>query len=368
MPSNKIGRNDPCPCGSGLKYKKCCLNRTASGFRTQEQSQPEIISPTEPHLQILSSIVHNGYRFRIVFNRVYQRPLSETFHEFLVEIIKWTFGEVWWRKQKGMSRERRHNVLNWCEDFFEFKKNNITDDNKLDTLKVYEADASGPVWALMTLGYDLFCLQTENKLPDRMIERLRKNISFQSVRYEILTAAFMLRFGFDIRFLDEDELNAKHCEFIAKDIKSGLEIGVEAKSRKRDISDEKYNSDRDSRALYRLINTAVKQKPDDIPYIIFIDVNTVLTPGTPLTSKPWFIDIDRAIGKMDIPTAEKPDIYTAIVVTNFAFSLEDPNLTTSLPEHGIIAPLYCIDPIPDIKWLDDLNANLKRYAAVPSEV
>ena len=23
---HKIGRNDPCPCGSGLKYKKCCLN------------------------------------------------------------------------------------------------------------------------------------------------------------------------------------------------------------------------------------------------------------------------------------------------------------------------------------------------------
>lgn len=22
----KIGRNDPCPCGSGRKYKKCCLN------------------------------------------------------------------------------------------------------------------------------------------------------------------------------------------------------------------------------------------------------------------------------------------------------------------------------------------------------
>lgn len=23
---HKIGRNDPCPCGSGLKYKKCCFN------------------------------------------------------------------------------------------------------------------------------------------------------------------------------------------------------------------------------------------------------------------------------------------------------------------------------------------------------
>ena len=26
--SHKIGRNDPCPCGSGKKYKKCCMLRT----------------------------------------------------------------------------------------------------------------------------------------------------------------------------------------------------------------------------------------------------------------------------------------------------------------------------------------------------
>ncbi len=25
-PSRKVGRNDPCPCGSGKKYKKCCLH------------------------------------------------------------------------------------------------------------------------------------------------------------------------------------------------------------------------------------------------------------------------------------------------------------------------------------------------------
>ncbi len=23
----KVGRNNPCPCGSGKKYKKCCLNK-----------------------------------------------------------------------------------------------------------------------------------------------------------------------------------------------------------------------------------------------------------------------------------------------------------------------------------------------------
>jgi hypothetical protein len=24
----KVGRNDPCPCGSGKKYKHCCLSKT----------------------------------------------------------------------------------------------------------------------------------------------------------------------------------------------------------------------------------------------------------------------------------------------------------------------------------------------------
>ena len=24
-PGAKLGRNDPCPCGSGKKYKKCCM-------------------------------------------------------------------------------------------------------------------------------------------------------------------------------------------------------------------------------------------------------------------------------------------------------------------------------------------------------
>ena len=31
----KVGRNDPCPCGSGKKYKKCCLLKPAS------EQQPE---------------------------------------------------------------------------------------------------------------------------------------------------------------------------------------------------------------------------------------------------------------------------------------------------------------------------------------
>jgi len=35
---SKVGRNDPCPCGSGLKYKKCCLGREISSRKNYEES------------------------------------------------------------------------------------------------------------------------------------------------------------------------------------------------------------------------------------------------------------------------------------------------------------------------------------------
>ncbi len=28
---DKVGRNDPCPCGSGKKYKRCCADLPATG-------------------------------------------------------------------------------------------------------------------------------------------------------------------------------------------------------------------------------------------------------------------------------------------------------------------------------------------------
>jgi len=37
----KIGRNEPCPCGSGKKFKRCCLGKTQA---TPVQPQPPRIS------------------------------------------------------------------------------------------------------------------------------------------------------------------------------------------------------------------------------------------------------------------------------------------------------------------------------------
>lgn len=40
MPKSVPGRNDPCPCGSGKKYKKCCLSR-------DQEKGPKVVEPHE---------------------------------------------------------------------------------------------------------------------------------------------------------------------------------------------------------------------------------------------------------------------------------------------------------------------------------
>lgn len=37
MGSGTVARNDPCPCGSGEKYKKCCLR--TGGFEKKRREQ-----------------------------------------------------------------------------------------------------------------------------------------------------------------------------------------------------------------------------------------------------------------------------------------------------------------------------------------
>jgi hypothetical protein len=45
-PQKKIGRNDPCPCGSGKKYKKCCLNK-GNEIATVPQINPDTLQAAE---------------------------------------------------------------------------------------------------------------------------------------------------------------------------------------------------------------------------------------------------------------------------------------------------------------------------------
>jgi tetratricopeptide (TPR) repeat protein len=44
----KIGRNDPCPCGSGKKYKRCCLAKHAEAQTQALAAAP--VPPAHDHL------------------------------------------------------------------------------------------------------------------------------------------------------------------------------------------------------------------------------------------------------------------------------------------------------------------------------
>jgi len=43
----KIGRNDPCPCGSGIKYKKCHLKKQQEDIQKQIEMRRQIDGLTQ---------------------------------------------------------------------------------------------------------------------------------------------------------------------------------------------------------------------------------------------------------------------------------------------------------------------------------
>jgi soluble cytochrome b562 len=46
----KIGRNDPCPCGSGKKYKRCCLAAAKDAEARTQALAAAPVPPAHDHL------------------------------------------------------------------------------------------------------------------------------------------------------------------------------------------------------------------------------------------------------------------------------------------------------------------------------
>ena len=57
----KIGRNDSCPCGSGKKYKKCCLNRSQNVSEARPDDYADIIALDELSNSINSLLEKNDF-------------------------------------------------------------------------------------------------------------------------------------------------------------------------------------------------------------------------------------------------------------------------------------------------------------------
>jgi hypothetical protein len=192
----------------------------------------------ERHLPLVPSVVFNGRRIRAVFDKLQIRPENETFHEFLLAVVQWTFGDTWWKHQLKLAPKQRHVVLRWYDVYCDVTRDRTISENLLADQKTYGSSGSGPIWAVLTLGFDLFCIQLKRHLPEYWVERLRGHASFQSARYEVAVAAILNRAGFELEYVDENPHEGKLCEFIAHHARLQLDIAVEAKKPSPSWSDE----------------------------------------------------------------------------------------------------------------------------------
>lgn len=364
----KISRNAPCPCGSGKKYKKCCLNKSKQTFFSPAfASQNQL----EPHLHLVKSVIWKGYRWRALWNRLYPCPEKQSFHEFIIGLLKSTFGQTWFSLQTGVPNGEKHILIHWLKAYDDWKRVHQTADYKIDEYS-WGAEPSGEVMALHAFAYDLFCLQAVNRLPNFLVKRLKNRNEFQGARYEVAVAAIIARAGFEITFLDYEIKTRKHCEFIAKNKFSGEEIGVEAKSRRRKgVLHEKGQLDTSSIIkgdIQSLFENACSQKPDDIPYFIFIDLNVLPTPNIPFEKKPWLNDIKMMKDKYGVASEGNPDIYNALIFTNFCHYYEGNTNIASSTEYLTIISFYPTNPLKDRTVMDEILESLKRYSYIPEEV
>lgn len=368
--SSKAGRNDPCPCGSGRKYKKSCL--TTPGRPVIEQPPRGVAlqrTQAEPHMELMPSFVWKEHRWRAVWNRLHYRRKTETFHEFLADLVKLTFGKTWWMHQIKMKPEDRHAVVQWRYAFGELTKGTANAEREADGV-TYSADASGPVMAMLQLGYDFFCLQARNKMPDFLVEKLRRHKSFQGARYEVAAAAILTRAGFEIEFLDDKEIEEKHCEFLATHRDTGLVVGVEAKSRvRRGVLHKKGEFDyaEDARGIEKLLRKACKQKPAGLPLLVFLDLNLPPEPGVPAPEKSWVNDVKGMLDRIGTPSPEKPDPFAAVFVTNFCQHYGWPDGKSYRGEWAMLLPQYSQHPIPR-PVLNMICQTAGRYNNIPDEI
>ena len=93
VPLEKIGRNEPCPCGSGKKYKHCCLEKHEAArkvkdpqqeenLRAKEREQEQLIRQIEKAFGLLSSGKY-AEAIRFALNLISNYPNEDRLHDIV---------------------------------------------------------------------------------------------------------------------------------------------------------------------------------------------------------------------------------------------------------------------------------------------
>ena len=322
------------------------------------------------HIPLVPPIIFKGKGTRAFGSRVYtNRPVDETFHMFLTSLLQVEIGKDWWDEQQKLPVSEHHFIATCFEKFNEWVIKNQTTAERCSDGKMWGAVPDGYAKSLLILAFDVVSLTHMMKLLDSLLRRLKSKDGYQGVRYEIAIAAIFARLGCDIQFTDENS-KSKHCEFITTHRATKFSIAVEAKSKHRTgvlhqlglpDSIEKMLS---IRSVRRLFNAALEQNPKDVPFAVFIDVNSPITPDVPLDQKPWVREAKALVEKKLRGTAPQEYPLSAAFFTNFSYHYQTENEALQPESVGFVIPHPKFTP-PDDKFFTYLLGALTHYGFVP---
>ncbi|MEI7752724.1 MAG: SEC-C metal-binding domain-containing protein, partial [Candidatus Omnitrophota bacterium] len=361
----KIGRNDKCPCGSGKKYKKCCIDNHMENSdlkialermeakRLQLEKQQGLGRP-------IISTLHNGYRFISIGSELHYSKSWLTFHDFLFYYIKKVFGQKWGEIELAKPESDRHPIIKWMRLAHEHMMAYEVADKEIKS-----APMNGAAFALISLSYNLYLLGHNAELRDRLIERLRKNDGFEAALYETFVAAIFINAGYKIELENEDDPAGHHEEFVATDPTSDKKFSVEAKHRK---------SGKDHTFIRNQLYAALKKK---LRYerVVFIDLN--IPKFTMDNIEDVIKEMDAAEGSMTIDGVPAPAAYVFVTNHSFAYDLSGTSYERAGFAHGFkiadfkIRTMHttireAVDMREKHKEIDRVATSMKKHATIPS--
>lgn len=313
----KVGRNDPCPCGSGKKFKKCCLNKAEDiAFESDSELRLKIAQLQARQQQIqkqqglgrtIISMEFQGYRFVAAGSRLYHSKQWKTFHDFLFGYLKLVLGKEWGEHEFKKPFNEQHPILQWYKLASDYMKQQKQADREVNS-----APMTGAIFALINLAYNLYLLEHNVKIQERLLGRLKNKDQFQGSLYETYVAAIFIRAGFQLVMEDEDDSKVSHCEFTAIAPKSNEKYSLEAKARQ---------PHKDGVGIGRQLGGALKKNAQH-KRVVFIDVNT---PNL-LSKMPQIIEeLQQKETTLKIDNAPAPAAYIFVTNHSYAYDLEGCN-------------------------------------------
>lgn len=302
-------------------------------------------------------IDHQGYTFRAIGNRLYYRESHRTYVDFLLELVKFAFGQKWHKAQVDMPEHQRHVVMQWMGSWY--RHCSAIRPKDAPEKAIFGTAPTGDGQALLTLADDLYRLQLAGNLTSRLMHRLRIPTEFQGARYEIQVASIFLRSGFQIEWTTNE--GDKRCEFRAVHRHSRQSVAVEAKSRKRPGVLGVKGSFQENHALglEQLYESAREQNPGDCPFCVFIDVNWPPHPELPKLQKPWMAEVFR-LAEKHVPTQDNPESVILSAFTNYSWHYQGSSL--ALPHETLFSlPIYSTYSFADSVTRDALANSIVTY-------